>query len=183
MNGSVFILALAAGAGLAACSRGDRATALAECPSGWRAEWTADSSLSLCVEPGFARADVHSWQRLDPTAGAEPRDFFSVEIVAWPEDSASLRTWPPRLGSAVGCKADCITADSSAVQTDTWAGAEAHTETGLISGGLADLRRRPVFVSGWIVSAKRRGFAQGWAALPVTLDTLRQMLRTVRVHR
>jgi hypothetical protein len=35
--------------------------------------------------------------------------------------------------------------------------------------------------SAWIISPTRRGFAQGWSALPATLDTLRQMLRTVHV--
>ena len=61
-------------------------------------------------------------------------------------------------------------------------GDDAATEIGLATGGLAGLTRRPVMVSGWVVSKERRGFAQGWTAQPATLDTLRLMLRTVRLH-
>jgi hypothetical protein len=104
-------------------------------------------------------------------------------VIRWPDDSAALGHWPPRLGSDPECQADCITVDSSAIHTDRWSGMEAHTETGRISGGLAGLQRRPVFVSGWVIASDRRGFAQGWATLPTTLDTLRQTLRTVRVGR
>ncbi len=183
MNPVGGVVAIVVASSLVACARGDRLSAGSECQTGWHRAWTTDSALTLCVEPAFVQSDTHSWQRLDPSAGADPRDFFSVEVVRWPEDSASLRHWPPRLGSDSGCQADCITVDSSTALTDRWAGLEAHTETGRISGGLAELQRRPVFVSGWIIAGNRRGFAQGWAALPLTLDTLRQMLRTVRLAR
>jgi len=175
--------ALFAAATFLACARTEGAGDVAECPVGWQRAWTADSSLSLCAAPAFVQSEAHSWHRLDPAQGPDPQDFFSVEVIRWPDDSASLRHWPPRLGSDPECRADCITVESSVARTDRWGGMEAHTETGRISGGLAGLQRRPVFVSGWVIASDRRGFAQGWATLPVTLDTLRQMLRTVRVVR
>lgn len=183
MNRFTRFLAGFAGTAVAACAGSDSPPALGDCPAGWQRAWTADSTVSLCAAPAFVQSEAHSWQRLDPAQGPDPRDFFSVEVIRWPDDSASLRHWPPRLGSDPGCRADCISVDSSATLTDRWNGAEAHTETGRISGGLAGLQRRPVFVSGWIIASDRRGFAQGWATLPITLDTLRQMLRTVRVVR
>lgn len=182
MNRFAPLLAFLAVAPVGGCARSDSPGELAECPAGWQRAWTADSTLSLCAAPAFVQSEAHSWQRLDPTQGPDPQDFFSVEVIRWPDDSASLRHWPPRLGSDAECRADCITLDSSATHTDRWSGVEAHTETGRISGGLAGLQRRPVFVSGWVIASDRRGFAQGWATLPMTLDTLRQMLRTVRVR-
>jgi hypothetical protein len=177
------VLAVLLAATLPACAGNEASADLAECPASWERTWTADSTLSLCIAPGFLQSEAHSWQRLDPSQGADPQDFFSVEVIRWPDDSVSLRHWPPRLGSDPDCRADCITVDSMASHSDRWAGNEAATETGRISGGLAGLQRRPVFVSGWIVASDRRGFAQGWATVPMTLDTLRQMLRTVRVAR
>ena len=115
------------------------------------------------------------------TRGAPPIDFFSVEVIAWPADSASVGRWPPTLAPEPGCQFDCITVDSATKHADAWDGMTAHTQVGLASGGVAGLRRRPVMVSGWVIANDRRGFAQGWAAKAVTLDTLRQALRTVKV--
>ena len=120
----------------AACIRPGRS-----CPASWRREWTADSSIALCVEPAFVRKDVHTWQRPEGKEGAAPRDLFSVELVTWPDDSASLQHWPPQLASGPDCRADCITADSATSHTDRLAGLEARTEVGLISGGVAGLQR------------------------------------------
>jgi hypothetical protein len=163
------------------CGRSEQAGLGAACPDAWAKSATADSSITLCLAPGFARLDAHTWQRSSPTTGEDLADFFSVELLDWPADSASVRGWPPRLSSSDSCQADCITVDSSTVHQDRWAGFDAHTEVGLASGGLAALKRRPVMASGWIISGTRRGFAQGWSALPATLDTLRLMLRTVHV--
>jgi hypothetical protein len=133
------------------------------------------------VAPGFTRLDDHTWQRTSPKTGEDLADFFSVELVQWPEDSASLHQWPPQLASGPACKADCITIDSGSSYHDKWTDFDAQTEIGLATGGLAGLQRRPVMVAGWVVSNDRRGFAQGWTAQPATLDTLRSMLRTVRI--
>ncbi|HEV8198166.1 MAG TPA: hypothetical protein VGP87_16100 [Gemmatimonadales bacterium] len=164
------------------CGRAEQAaSAPPACPADWPRSATADSTLTLCLAPGFTRLDAHTWQRSSPSTGEDLADFFSVELLDWPADSASVRGWPPQMASSDSCQADCITVDSADVHQDQWSGFDAHTETGLASGGLAGLSRRPVMASAWIISATRRGFAQGWSALPATLDTLRQMLRTVHV--
>jgi hypothetical protein len=176
-------MAALAGATLATallgCARPEL-TASAACPESWAHRWTADSSIALCTPPGFAPLDDHTWQRRSPITGEDLADFFSVELLRWPDDSAAVRGWPPRLASLPTCRADCITVDSTLTFRDRWGDFDAHTEIGLASGGVAGLQRRPVMASGWVVSNDRRGFAQGWTALPATLDTLRQMLRTVR---
>ncbi len=169
--------------GLLGCSRSEQTASAAACPAAWARTATADSSITLCLAPGFSRLDAHTWQRSSAATGEDLADFFSVELLDWPADSASVRAWPPRLSSNDSCQADCITVDSSTVHQDQWSGFDAHTETGRASGGIAGLSRRPVMASGWIVSSTRRGFAQGWTALPATLDTLRQMLRTVHITR
>ncbi len=168
---------------LLGCTRSEQAVSAPACPASWIRSATADSSITLCLAPGFARLDEHTWQRSSPATGEDLADFFSVELLEWPADSASVRGWPPRLSSSDTCQADCITVDSTATYQDRWSGFDAHTETGRASGGIAGLSRRPVMASGWIISGSRRGFAQGWSAQPATLDTLRQMLRTVHLAR
>lgn len=167
---------------LLGCARPERTASIA-CPESWVRRWTADSSIALCTPSGFIPLDDHTWQRPSPTTGEDLADFFSVETLRWPDDSAAVRSWPPRLASLPSCRADCITVDSSTSYRDKWAGFDASTEIGLASGGIAGLQRRPVMASGWVISSDRRGFAQGWTALAATLDTLRQMLRTVRINR
>jgi hypothetical protein len=176
------VLALMAGmvAGGAAAQDG-RSPVANDCPARWRRHASSDSSVTICLPAGFVRREAHTWMRPSRVRGAPPADFFSVEVIAWPADSASVGRWPPSLAPEPGCQFDCITVDSTMQHRDAWDGVTAHTEIGLASGGVAGLRRRPVMVSSWIVSSDRRGFAQGWAAKAVTLDTLRQALRTVKV--
>jgi hypothetical protein len=182
MKRMVALAGVMLGSALLGCARPER-TAAAACPESWVRRWTADSSIVLCAPPGFLPLDDHTWQRPSPTTGEDLADFFSVELLLWPDDSAAVRGWPPRLASLPTCRADCITVDSSFTYRDKWGDFDANTEVGLASGGVADLQRRPVMTSGWIISGNRRGFAQGWTALPATLDTLRLMLRTVRITR
>jgi hypothetical protein len=137
--------------------------------------------VTICLPAGFVRREEHTWMRPARVSGAPPIDFFSVEVIAWPADSASVGPWPPTLAPEPGCQFDCISVDSATKHEDAWGGVTARTEVGLASGGVAGLRRRPVMVAGWVISNDRRGFAQGWAANAVTLDTLRQALRTVQV--
>jgi hypothetical protein len=182
MNRLAALAGVTLATGFLGCARSER-TASAACPDSWAQRWTADSSIALCTPPGFVPLDDHTWQRPSPTTGEDLADFFSVELLRWPDDSAAVRGWPPRLASLPSCRADCITVDSSFTYRDRWGDFDAHTDVGLASGGVADLKRRPVMASGWIVSNDRRGFAQGWTAMAATLDTLRQMLRTVRITR
>jgi hypothetical protein len=170
--------------GMAAADAGAQAgspSAGNECPARWRRQAAADSTVTLCLPAGFVRREEHTWVRASRVKGASPIDFFSVEVIAWPADSASVGPWPPTLAPEAGCQFDCIAVDSATRHADAWDGVTAQTETGLASGGVAGLRRRPVMVSGWVIGNDRRGFAQGWAAKAVTLDTLRQALRTVKV--
>jgi len=164
----------------AACSRDRPVAATPDCPSSWRAAWSSDSTTSLCVPPDFVVAGASAWGR--PGVGTSFVDFLSVELVSWPRDSMSLGgQWPPHVASGANCLADCATADSMTVHVDTIAGKEGRTEVGLASGGMPGFRRKPVLEAGWIVGDSVRGFAQGWATQAATLDTLRAMLRTVRL--
>jgi len=103
-----------------------------------------------------------------------------VKLLSWPKDSA-FGSWPPHLASGASCFADCATADSVVIHRDTVAGVEVAAEVGLVTGGFPGFRRRPFLVTGWTVSNASRGFAQGWAMNPKTLDTLRAMLKSVRL--
>lgn len=152
-----------------------------DCPARWRRHASSDSTVTICLPAGFVRREEHTWMRPSRVSGAPPIDFFSVEVIAWPADSASVGPWPPTLAPEPGCQFDCISVDSAMKHADAWGGVTARTEVGLASGGVVGLRRRPVMVAGWVISNDRRGFAQGWAANAVTLDTLRQALRTVQV--
>ncbi len=155
------------------------AAAQTDCPAGWSLQPSADRRLSLCLPAGFVRREAHTWMRPGNIPGAPPVDFFSVEVIRWPANSASVGSWPPRLATP-GCQVECIRVDSAVTHADEWSGHSARTEVGLASGGAAGLTRRPVMVSGWILADGQRGFAQGWAARAITLDTLRQVLRTVK---
>ena len=163
----------------AACSHGRPVAAAPDCPSSWRAAWSSDSTTSLCVPPDFVVAGASAWGR--PGVGTSFLDFLDVELVSWPRDSMSLGgQWPPHVASGANC-ADCATVESLTVHIDTIAGKEVRTEVGLASGGIAGFRRKPVLEAGWIIGNSMRGFAQGWVRQAATLDTLRAMLRTVRV--
>jgi len=164
---------------LVACSRGHPIAAAPECPSSWRAAWSADSAIALCVPADFVRAGSSAWGR--PGVGTGFLDFLSVELLSWPGDSASLSQWPPHVASPTNCLADCATADSLTVHIDTIAGEEVRTEVGLASGGMPGFRRKPVLEAGWIINGSVRGFAQGWTRQAPALDTLRTILRTVRL--
>src|SRR6185369_14307185 len=122
-----------------------------DCPRKWSRHAAFDSSVSLCLPPGFVGHDAHSWRRPAKVTGRGPSDFLSVEMLAWPDDSVSVRFWPPRLTAGIGCEADCATVDGFSAQIDRWSGFAARTETGLGTARTAGFRRRPVMVSGWII--------------------------------
>ena len=144
-------------------------------------EWNADSTFALCAPDGFVRIDENTWARLRP--GSPGPEVLTVHLIRWPEDSAQLRSWPLRLTPTIACRADCVTVDSVTVHTDTIAGVPAHTETGLLSGGLTGLRREPHLVTTWQISSTRRGVAQGQAAAAATLDTLREAVSSLQPAR
>jgi hypothetical protein len=188
--GKILSIMLAVAFGFFPCCRHQPTVASQpDCLPGWNADWGPDSAFALCLPPGFVRRTEHgagkptaAWSR--PNADGPARDLLRVEILQWPEDSASFVRWPPRLASPPACfegGADCTTADSVSVYRDSVAGHEARTEVGLLSGGYSGMRREPWMVSGWRISPSRRGFAQGWARVGAVLDTLRMAVRSVRV--
>ncbi len=162
-----------------ACGHRPPVASRPDCAADWTPAWEGDSTLALCVPPGFQRLKDYAWGRQAP--GGWARDFVSVELLQWPEDSASLHSWPPHLASPPTCRADCGTVDSLSVHADQVAGSEARTEVGLVSGGMPGFRRQPMFRMGWVVGAGRRGFAQGWAENAATLDTMRMAVRTLTI--
>jgi hypothetical protein len=163
---------------VAACRTPPPVAATPQCISSWLPTWTADKSVALCIPSDFVSAYPDAWGRPQPNRGFS--DFLSVKLLSWPQDSAFV-SWPPHLASPADCFADCAIADSVVVHRDTIAGIEVSTEVGLISGGEPGFRKHPFLRVGWIVSTRSRAFAQGWATHPATLDTLRAMLRTVRI--
>jgi hypothetical protein len=168
----VFVIAVA-------CTQSAVRPRAPDCEPGWQTAWSADSGLALCVPPAFARGEGLSWQR-----GGPGGDFFSIDVIDWPADSNGYQSWPPRLASSPsGCEVHCITVDSLVVHSDRVAGAEAQTDVGLVTVGAFGFQRTPMFKTWWVFSANRRGFAQGWARNPVTLDTLRQALSALQVGR
>ena len=148
------------------------------CISTWHPVWTADSSVALCIPPDFVSAGPNAWGRRK--ANGAFADLLSVQLLSWPQDSTTLSGWPPHLASGPNCLADCATADSVTVHRDTVAGVQVSTEVGLVSGGEPGFRRHPFLVRGWTLTNTSRGFAQGWTTNPATLDTLRDILKTVR---
>lgn len=180
-----------AGLTSSACGRAAtlRVAARPTCRSTWRAAWGADSAVAVCLAPGFAAAPgsrdgAHQrWVR--PLAAGQPQvglangDWLSVSLDT---AAAASEPWPPRLASGPTCSVDCATADSVAAHRDKLdGGAEAQVEAGLISGGMPGFRRQPALVAGWVTPGGTRVWVNGMAAHPGTLDTLRAMLRTVRV--
>ena len=188
MNRLAFMIAVT-GSLSAASGRSAVAQTAVTCAPQWIAAWTPDSTVRLCLPPGFIAKGANSWSRSASPHGvsrsivlnAPAPDFLSVELLRWPADSFKVPPWPPRLGASADCRADCSTVDSLVVHNDTIAGHAARTETGLVSGGFAGLVRQPSLVSGWAVSGARRISVQGWSVWPATLDTLRMAIATVQV--
>ncbi len=165
---------------IAACNRRPSVAVRPACPRGWTASWSGDSLISLCLPPGFTRASAHPemWMRADsPRLG----DRIIVSRIKWPEDWHEQDPWPFHLASGSNCLADCATADSLVVHTDTVGHVAAHVETGLVTGGEPDFRGDPVLVASWSPTPHVRVIAYGFAARPGTLDTLRSIARTVSV--
>lgn len=177
MSPALPLLTVIVSVGAMACGPRPAAAGRPICGGTSHREWNEDSSFALCVPDGFRRADRNSWVRV--RRGSASLELLTVELIHWPEDSAQLRSWPLRLAAGADCRADCIEVDSVAVYVDMVAAFVAHTETGLLSGGFAGLRREPHLVMTWTMSAERRGFAQARTASPATLDTVREAVRSL----
>ena len=162
---------------LAGCQPPPRIAAAPSCDLAWPAAWSADSTMALCLPPGFSPHGENAWGR-PSAAGGLPVDFLTVARLP---SAAAVTDIAFGLASDSTCVADCMAVDSLRAHLDTVAGNVTRTETGLVTGGFAGLRRKPTVQISWAVSPDEHGFAQGWAANPATLDTLRQAVRTLRL--
>ncbi len=150
------------------------------CSLSWQPQWSLDSSLAVCVPPGFvsdraARPDEITIKRYHPSNSALTSDLLTIALIPWSADSASI-DWPPTLVSGPTCLLHCMTVDSLISHQDTVGGIVVSTEVGLMSGGMMGWQRKPGIKAGWILSAYRRGWGQGFAENSSTLDTLRHVI-------
>ncbi len=165
-----------------ACAPGSRIAARPECAAGWRAEWSADSALSLCVPPGFERKP-DSFATILRSQDLLPRDLLAVYLdprSAW-ERGEVVDRWPPSLPTGPCNFPDCGTTDSLTVHVDTVAGVAGRVYVGLVTGGFAGLRRKPSLVAGRDLPGELRLGIHAFSERPATLDTLRISLRTIRL--
>ena len=151
-----------------------------QCTAPSRAAWSVDSSIAICLPPGFRAAGDSAthhqrWERR--SLGAPSADFLVVE--AEPDSEALLPA--PVLGSRPGCSVDCTTVDSVAIYRDVPGVTAPHIELGLVSGGMPGLRRQPIIIAGWVTKPGGRVFIGGLAKSRAMLDTLHAMVRSVRV--
>ena len=169
---------------LFACTR-PPALAAPACPDEtWRPAATSDSTIALCLAPGFASTgEGRRWAR--GKVGDSSYAWLTVVILdsveaedEWgsPPVPRSFRAASPPAGTI-----HALTAESIAVYRDTVDGQPVEVETALISGGFADLRRQPAIRAAWRLPSGRWVLAQGLADRPAEIDILRAMLRTVKL--
>jgi len=173
-----FALVLLAGA---ACRR-DAVTAAARpvCLPGLVANWSSDSSISICLPPGF---DPESG-----SAGAAPhwaRIGFEYGQISISIDTTDVPNpqWPPHLTLPAICAAVCGSVDSVSRSRDTLATGVASIESGLWTGGSPAARREALFVAGWKLPTGARVWSYGSATTAPMRDTLRRALRTVQFRK
>jgi hypothetical protein len=162
----------------AACTPRVRQVATTRCPIGREAPQAAPSQYTLCLPTDFGAFDAGAWSR--SRRGSRGAETFSIVLL---QDSSAIHRydpWPPVLGNDKRCLADCVTVESLIVHIDTVFGVEARTETGLVSGGFVGYSRAPSLVSGWRNADGSGGVADAVVDNPLTLDTLRMALRTLR---
>jgi hypothetical protein len=175
-------LAITIAAFVGACVSSNVGTQPSTCPADWEWSRSADSSVSACIPPRFARArgpQYGTGARWERGSYRSP-DHASLSVHIDTAFSA-VEEWPPRLRATSPCTADCISVDSVVAHEDTVAGTPAHVETGLASGGFAGLRRQPTLVAGWL-QGRHRIVVNGMATQGAALDTLRQVVRTIRLR-
>ena len=150
------------------------------CRVGWRPETGPNATFTVCVPPGFARAGSDSTSSGKPDT--IPRlwaSILSIEVrEAVPEDYGfprSLRRWTqPR-----NC-IDCAVATELVVVTDTVGPRIVPVQTGVLGPGEA--AGGPALFASWQVKTGAWVMVQGRAEKRASLDTLRAILRTLRVR-
>lgn len=146
--------------------------------------FSRDSTVALCAFPGYrlATSTGRLWARGSPTDSS-----YAWLTVAVLDSSEAASEWgtPPRPGSLRSSEPPTtihrLTAESVAVHPETVDGRSVRVETGRVTGGFAGWRRKPMLRAAWPLGDGRWVLAQGQAPDTRTLDTLRIMLRSVRV--
>jgi hypothetical protein len=180
MRRSALLLALLA----AVACRGRTVASAPTCADpAWRPAYTPDSSVALCLAPGYAAAGQgRRWAR--GTVGDSSYAWLTVAVL---DSAAAADEWgvPPALPSfrrpTDPGALHATRADSVAVSRESIGGRAVEVETALVSGGQAGLRRHPALRAVWPLPGGRWALAQGFAERPAELQTLGAMLRTARL--
>jgi len=158
------------------CHREPARLAGPPCRAGWSAAFGPDSAFRLCVPPGYEAGgrDVRAWVR----EGAEGLSTgIGIRLAAAPDDynfPRSLEAWNLRRSCV-----DCSRAESLHVVIDSVGTHAVPSQTAILTGGEHD---GPALFASWQVASGQWVLVQGWAASRAGLDTMRAMLRTVRVR-
>ena len=161
------------------CATEARVAPRPDCSAPEIAAWTLDSAAALCLPPGWRRLGDYRFGT--PRADSPVDDWFTLHVLAWPAESASISGWPPRLESTPSCQLHCSTAENVRVYLDTIDARVARIETGIVTGGNPSLHRKPMLKFGWVVNDDYRVFGLAIVEHPASLDTVRRVLRSVRV--
>jgi hypothetical protein len=163
-----------------ACNKApaERYTAL-NCQGSSVASWLPDSTVAVCLPPGFVTRSPRRFAR--PRGDTVPEHWIAVSLV---QDSAvpEVERWPLTLSSGNQCFADCTTAERVITSHDTVAGVPAYIERGLVSGGISGERDIPALVAS--LDARPAWTAVVQARTPDSLlrDSLFSALRTLRIY-
>jgi hypothetical protein len=152
----------------------------AACPTSSQRAWTPDSTVSLCVPAGFTARGPRRFARA--RGDSLPEHWIAVSIDSASDHSAD-EPWPVTLASGPQCSADCTTVDALRVSTDTIAGAPAHTEVGLVSGGISGEVRLPAYVASAELRPGLRLIVHAYSPDTLLLDSLRAAVRTIELGR
>ena len=154
-----------------------------EAPLGVVAVMT-DSVAAICLLPGFskvgdsggmwARGTVsdsgYAWLHLAVLDSARAAEEWGVP----PVPRSFRQPDPPDFIHAVRT-------ESVAVHAERIQGRLVEVETALVSGGVQGARRQPSLRAAWPIDGGRWMLVQSQATVPATLDSMRVMVRTVRV--
>ena len=143
-----------------------------------------DSAAAICLLPRFAKlgdsesawargtvSDAgYAWLSLVVLDSARAADEWGVP----PVPRSFRRPDPPDVIHAMH-------ADSVTVHTERIEGRLVEIETGLLSGGVQGARRQPSLRAAWPIDGGRWVLVQAQATAAATVDSMRAMVRTVRV--
>ena len=146
--------------------------------------FTVDSIAAICLLPEFARLGDgqdawvrgrvsdpgYAWIDLSVLDSAEAAHEWGVP----PVPRSFREPDPPDVIHA-------FSADSVTVHAEHIDGRRVELETGLVSGGAHGASRQPALRAAWPIDGGRWVLVQGQASALGTVDSMRAMVRTVRV--